>query len=217
VAAVGARNLHLVATLETLGPPLGQEVELPGLTWALRFYDPVALPELGTVTEAAGPAYTEVRAALGITTTVYHVVAQPGAGLTPHRGGHVGSGLASGHSSAARDLETIRDRLPGRERLVDEFAGAARAGLPRAQALLARALAPRDPAVAALAEQPGPDPEEVRRALLASVGGRSAWRPDTGGEPGAYAPAGARPGTGDPEATPDSSHRGDDPEDAGGG
>jgi len=31
--------------------------------------------------------------------------------------------------------------------------------------------------VAALAEQPSPDPDEVRKALLASVGGRSGWTP----------------------------------------
>ncbi|HKQ42131.1 MAG TPA: hypothetical protein VJT79_06580, partial [Pseudonocardia sp.] len=65
--------------------------------------------------------------------------------------------------------------------LVDELVGAAHAGLPRAQALLARAIAPRDEAVAALAEAvlagASPDPDEVRKALLASVGGRSGWTP----------------------------------------
>ena len=67
--------------------------------------------------------------------------------------------------------------MPGREALVDELVGAAHAGLPRAQALLARAIAPRNEAVAALAEQQSPDPDEVRKALLASVGGRSGWTP----------------------------------------
>jgi hypothetical protein len=181
VAAVGARNLHLLATREGLGPLRGQEVSLPGslpgLSWDLRFYDPVVVPDLGLISETDGPAYAEVRHALGIGTVVYHVVAQPGSGLTPHHAGHIGAGLAAGHSAAARDFETIRSRVRGRERLVDELVGAATAGLPRAQALLARLIAPRDATVASLAEQDAPDPVEVRRALLASVGGRSEWRP----------------------------------------
>ncbi|HWM57190.1 MAG TPA: hypothetical protein VNO83_05095 [Pseudonocardia sp.] len=182
VAAVGARNLHLLATRETLGPLRGQEVELagslPGLNWALRFYDPVVVPELGLIDEREAPAYGEVRHALGVTTTVYHVVAQPGAGLTPHHAGHVGSGLASGHSAAARDFETIRSRVRGREHLVDELIGAATAGLPHAQALLARAIAPRNPAVAAAADTVHPDPDAVRKALLDALGGRRQWHPD---------------------------------------
>jgi hypothetical protein len=182
VAAVGARNLHLLATREGLGPLRGPEVEvvgsLPGLDWTLRFYDPVVTPALGLIDERDAPAYGEVRHALGITTTVYHVVAQPGSGLTPHHAGHVGSGLASGHSAAARDFETIRSRVRGREPLVDELVGAAAAGLPRAQALLARAIAPRNAAVAALAEAADPDPDAVRRALLDSVGGRREWHPE---------------------------------------
>ena len=156
IAAVGARNLHLLATREGLGPLRGQEVavegSLPGLDWTLRFYDPVVAPALGLISEDAGPAYAEVRGALGVTTVVYHVVAQPGSGLTPHHAGHIGAGLAAGHTAAARDFETIRTRVPGREALVDELVGAAHAGLPRAQALLARAIAPRDEAVAALAD-----------------------------------------------------------------
>src|SRR3954454_24465889 len=51
VAAVAARNLHLLATSEDLGPLRGQEVELAaeyaGLAWVVRFYDPVVLPDLG--------------------------------------------------------------------------------------------------------------------------------------------------------------------------
>lgn len=177
VAAAGARNLHLIGTRETLGPLRGQEVELegelPGLRWRLRFYDPVVLPALGLVDETDGPAFAEVRHALGLGTVVYHLVAQPGSGLTAHHAGHVGSGLARGDSRTARDFETIRSRVRGRERLVDELEGAAQAGLPRAQALLARAIAPRDPAVAALADAADPDPDDVRKALLAHVGGHA--------------------------------------------
>ena len=182
VAAVGARNLHLLATQEALGPLRGPEVELsgslPGMEWALRFYDPVVVPALGLIDERETPAYAEVKHALGVTTTVYHVVAEPGSGLTPHHAGHVGAGLASGHSAVARDFETIRSRVPGREHLVDELAGAAAAGLPHAQALLARAIAPHNPAVAAAADTSRPDPDAVRKALLAALGGRREWRPD---------------------------------------
>jgi hypothetical protein len=182
VAAVGARNLHLLATREELGPLRGQEVELPGslpgLEWALRFYDPVVVPALGLIDERDAPAYGEVRHALGITTTTYHVVAQPGSGLTPHHAGHVGAGLASGHSAAARDFETIRSRVRGREHLVDDLIGAAAAGLPHAQALLARAIAPHNPGVAEATDTPQPDPTAVRKALLDAVGGRREWRPE---------------------------------------
>ena len=69
VAAVGARNLHMLATREGLGPLRGQEVavegSLPGLDWTLRFYDPVVVPALGLISEADGPAYAEVRGGAG--------------------------------------------------------------------------------------------------------------------------------------------------------
>lgn len=181
VAAVGARHLHLLATTQSLGPLQGQEVAVTGddsgLTWEVRFFDPVVLPALGTVDESGGPAFEEVRHLLGIATVVYHLVASPGAGLSAHQAQHVGTGLANSHSAAARDLETIRFRARGREALVDEFAGAAAAGLVRAQALLARAIAPHDVDVAAAADAETPDPDGLRKALLASVGGRRQWTP----------------------------------------
>ena len=181
VAAVAARNLHVLATHESLGPLQGPEVslrtELDGLAWELRFYDPVVTPSLALLDETGSPAFDEVKHALGVGTVIYHFVAQPGSDLSGHQASHVGTGLANGHSAVARDFETIRSRVRGREALVDEMAGAAAAGLRRAQALLARAIAPRDPAVAALADEPAPDPDAVRRALLASVGGRTQWTP----------------------------------------
>ena len=200
VAAVAARNLHVLATRDSLGPVHGQEVELfgslEGLSWTVRFFDPVVLPELALIDESAGPAFGEVRHALGVSTVVYHFVASPGAGLSAHNAAHVGTGLASGHTAAARDFEVIRQRARGREDLVDELAGAAAAGLRRAQALLAAAIAPRDAVLAGLAAaDPAPDPDEVRGALLASVGGRTQWSP--AGRPDA-GPAGS--GAAGPEA-----------------
>lgn len=187
VAAVAARNLHLLATTEPLGPPQGQEVlveaSLPGLAWQLRFFDPVIVPSLALVDESAGPAFDEVRHALGVGTAVYHLIAQPGSGLSGHHAAHVGTGLANSHSAVARDFETIRSRVRGREHLVDELAGAAWAGLPYAQALLASAIVPGNAAVAEVAAAPRPDPEALRAAVLGALGGRTQWtppdRPDT--------------------------------------
>jgi hypothetical protein len=95
----------------------------------------------------------------------------------------VGTGLAGGHSAAARDFETIRSRVRGREDLVDEMAGAAAAGLIRAHAMLAAALMPRNAALAALAAEARPDPDAVRRELLTAVGGRTQWQPPAPPEP----------------------------------
>jgi hypothetical protein len=186
VAAVGVRNLHLLATRDLLGPVRGPEVEVPGsvegLSWTLRFFDPVVLPSLALVDESSAPAFGEVRHALGVTTVVYHFVASPGSGLSAHNAAHVGTGLAGGHSAVARDFETIRSRVRGREDLVDEMAGAAAAGLVRAHAMLASAIAPRCAALSDLAASARPDPDAVRRELLAAVGGRTQWSPPS--EPG---------------------------------
>ncbi len=191
VAAVGVRNLHLLATRDSLGPVRGPEVEVPGsvegLSWTLRFFDPVVLPSLALVDESVEPAFGEVRNALGVTTVVYHFVASPGSGLSAHNAAHVGTGLAGGHSAVARDFETIRSRVRGREDLVDEMAGAAAAGLVRAHAMLASAIAPRNAALSALAGESRPDPDAVRRELLAAVGGRTQWSPPAA-EPGSAPP-----------------------------
>jgi hypothetical protein len=169
VAAAGARNLHVIGTTESFPAPVGQEVELTGeadgLAWELRFFDPVVLPVLGLVAEADGPAPEEVRRVLGVGTYLYHLVVEPGSQLTPHHATHAGTGLASAHAAAARELETIRAHAPGRQELVDELAGATTAGLVRAQALLARELAPGDPAVAAAT-----DPAAIRAALVKALG-----------------------------------------------
>lgn len=184
VAAVGARHLHVLATRESLGPVRSPEVALDGavegLSWTLRFFDPVVLPSLSLISEASGPDFAEVRHALGVTTVIYHFVASPGSGLSGHHAAHVGTGLAGGHSAVARDFETIRSRVRGREDLVDEMAGAAAAGLARAHAMLASALMPQNAALLALAAEARPDPDAVRRELLAAVGGRTQWQPPSG-------------------------------------
>src|SRR4249920_3012938 len=94
VAAVAARNLHLLATTESLGPLHGPEVSveasLGGVAWKLRFFDSVVIPSLALVDESDSPAFDEVRHALGVGTVIYHFVAQPGAGLSGHQAAHVG-------------------------------------------------------------------------------------------------------------------------------
>lgn len=175
VAAAGARNLHVIGTAERLSHPQGPEVEiedqLDGLSWTLRFYDPVVLPALGIVDESGAPAPELVRRALGISTYLYHLIVEPGSQLTAHHAGHAGSGLANAHVAAARDFESIRVKASGREGLVDEMEGAATAGLARAQALLAQEIVPEDAAVSALAAQDSPDPVQLRRAVLAAIRG----------------------------------------------
>lgn len=175
VVAAGVQNLHVFATSETLPPPRGPEVanaeELDGLAWSLRFYDPVVLPALGLIDESDGPAGDQVRSALGVTTYLYHLVVQPGGQLTGHHAGHAGSGLANAHVAEARDFETIRAHASGRETLVDEMEGAALAGLPKAQALLAREIVPWSAELDELARQLTPEPTVVRRTLLEALRG----------------------------------------------
>ena len=169
VAAIGAGRLHVVATFDPLPPPQGPEVAIDGssgpLRWTVRFYDPVVLPALGLLDERDGARPDDVRRALGIQTFVFHLVVQTGAQLGGHHAMHAGTGLANAHSAAARDFEAIRAHAHGRERLVDELAAAAAAGLPIAQGLLAKAIASP------------PDPDALRRALLAAVRPVKSGRP----------------------------------------
>jgi hypothetical protein len=196
VAAVGTRHLHVIGTHELLG--VGQrgtvatvEGSAGPLTWTLVFYDPVVVPELGLIDERDGPAFEEVRRALGIGTHIYHLTIQPSAGLDAHRAGHTGTGLANAHATEVRELETIERSVgPARAPLAVELAGALRAGLPRAAALVARALAPADDAVEAIAARASAgqpvDPAELRRAVLHAVrpGGSTAGHPGQGaGDP----------------------------------
>ncbi len=173
VAAVGVRNLHVVATTEPLGAPGDGQVEVrgsvPPIEWTLRFYDVTVLPALGSLDESENPAVTGVRRALGISTWIYHLMVEPGSSLDGHRAMHVGTGLANSHAGAARDFDAMRRHAAGQEELVDEMEAATTAGLRRAPAMLASALVPDDERVAELACGSAPDPEQLRRAVLSAL------------------------------------------------
>ena len=173
VVAAGAHNLHVFATHEELPPPQGPEVVLEDvvgpIAWSLRFYDPVVLPTLGMIDERSGPASSDVRQAVGVTTHLYHLIVQPGSGLTPHQAGHAGAGLANSHIAEARDFQAIRAHASGAATLVDEMEGAALAGLQVAQRLLAQQIAPWSEEVKQL--PPSASAEEVRRTLLTALRG----------------------------------------------
>jgi len=177
VVAVGARNLHVIATRQPLPPPQRMEISVEDsvgpIAWTLRFFDPTVVPGLSQIDETQGPASELVRRTLGITTHLYHLIVQPGSQLTGHHAGHAGAGLANSHIAEARDFESIRARSRGREAVVDEMEGAALAGLVLAQALLAREIAPWDETVRQIAATDLPDPGDLRKALLAAVRGAS--------------------------------------------
>lgn len=171
VVVAAARHLHVIATTDRLPAPVGQEVEemgaLDGLRWAVRFYDPVVLPELGMISEPEAPAPAEVRRALGIGAVLYHLSVAPGGGLTPHHAQHAGTGLANEHAARVRDGESLRALLRGREDMVDEFVTAERLGLHHSMRLLAATLSGGDAGVAEAVAHG--DDAAVRRALLAAA------------------------------------------------
>jgi hypothetical protein len=121
------------------------------------------------IDESAAAAPDEVRRTLGVHTVLYHLVVQPGSELTSHHALHMGTGLANSHAARSRDIEAVRAHRPGSGALVEELAGALQAGLPRAAALLAAAIAPYDDAVGELARQATPDPQAVLSGLVAAV------------------------------------------------
>lgn len=169
VLAIGARNLHVLATTEALPAPRGQEVELEGaiedLRWRLRFFDPVVVPALGLVDESDGAQPERIRDILGVRTVVYHLSVPPGGGLTGHHAMHAGTGLAHTHAAGVRDYDTIASLATPAAALVQEMRGAEAAGLPRAVLLLARAIAPASSELDAM-DLSAPDAQAVRRALL---------------------------------------------------
>jgi hypothetical protein len=173
VAAVGTRYLHVIASTEDLAPlgprEAGIEDSRPPLSWVTRFYDPVVLPSLGELDETAGPAIGGVRRALGVRTVLYHYTVEIGSTLDPHRAGHIGARVFSAHQAAIGEFEAIRCLVPGQDDLISEMEAAGAAGLLRAHALLACALAPADDELAALSQQAAPEPELVRRGLVTAL------------------------------------------------
>lgn len=166
VAVVGTRYLHLVGTTESLPAPRGPEVavddECDDLHWQVRFFDPVIIAGLGLIDESERAQPEQVRALLGIRTTLFHLVASPGSGLTRHHAQHAGTGLAHSHAGAVRDFEAIAALAPDRADLVREMHGAQVAGLLRAHALLAEQICP---STDGLAGDPS-DPDRVRAGLV---------------------------------------------------
>jgi hypothetical protein len=180
VAAVGTRYLHVVATGDELAPPEGADASIQDsrapLSWVVRFYDPVVLTGLEDLDETVEPAILGVRRALGVGTVLYHFTIGGGATLDPHRAVHVAARLFSAHRAAADELDAIRRLVPGHEDLVDEMAAAASAGLVRAHALLACAVAPGEHELIELCAQTAPEPAQVRRALTAALRRRAQAR-----------------------------------------
>jgi hypothetical protein len=178
VLAVGVRHLHVLATTSPLPAPQGPEVEvedeLPGLSWTLRFFDPVVVPALGLVDESQGPQPAEVRRVLGVPDVVYHLSVSPGGGLTPHHAQHAGTGLANQHAALFRDHEAIRAHAGARLDVAEEYAVAERLGLHHALRLLAGRLAPWDKALTQACSDQTADDDDVRRALLAALRGPGA-------------------------------------------
>jgi hypothetical protein len=174
VAAVGLRNLHILATHDKLATCGDDALEVQGseppLSWTLRFYDVGVLPPLRTLDESKEPAVDDVRRVLGISGTLYHLVLQEDATLSAHWAQHVGAGLANSHAAAVTDFATMRRQAGGRGDFVDEMEVVATTGLRHCQRLLAMALAPGDAHVAELAAADHPlDPVQLRRAVLSAL------------------------------------------------
>jgi len=174
VAAVGARNLHVIGTQDLLPAPQGPEVALAGeeadLRWTVRFFDPVVLPALGLIDDTAPGSAERIRDLLGLSGIVYHLTVPPGGGLSAHHALHAGTGLAHSHAAAARDYDSLLQLLPSSASLLREMRAAEAAGLSASTLLLARAISPEEPALASLPLE-ACTAEQARRALLTSARG----------------------------------------------
>lgn len=170
VAAVGARNLHVIGTQDLLPAPQGPEIALAGeegdLRWTVRFFDPVVLPPLGLIDDTAPGSAERIRDLLGLSGIVYHLTVPPGGGLTAHHALHAGTGLAHSHSASARDYDTLMQLLPTSAALLREMRAAESSGLSASTLLLARAISAEDERLVKLPVDTC-TAEQVRRLLLA--------------------------------------------------
>jgi hypothetical protein len=106
VAAVGASQLHVIATRDLTLEPDEREVsldeQLGPLRWTLRFLDPVVLPELGLVDDSGPAGAAVVTDTLGLSSVLYHLTSSIDGALSPHQAMHAGTGLANAHVRASR-------------------------------------------------------------------------------------------------------------------
>ena len=106
VAAVGASQLHVIATRELTLAPDEREVsiheQLGPVVWTLRFLDPVVLPELGLLDDTGPDGGAVVVEALGVRTVLYQLTAAVEGSLSPHQAMHAGTGLANSHLSTRK-------------------------------------------------------------------------------------------------------------------
>jgi hypothetical protein len=146
VAAVGARNLHVIGTTEKLPNPQGHEVaitdQIGDVQWVVRFFDPTVIPHIGLIDESEGPAISRIQDALGIRSTLYHLIIPPGSGLSDHHAQHAGTGLAHSQAAASRDFDSLMALAPHKSELVIEMNSAYVNGLSNAHALLAQQIVP---------------------------------------------------------------------------
>lgn len=168
VIAAGTRYLHVLGTTDRLPDPIGPEVRiedsLEGLTWSLRFYDPVVAPGLGLIDEGEAPRPEQVRETLGVRSVLYHLSVPPGGGLTPHHAQHAGTGLAHSHAAADRDFTTMAGLQPKAGELIAEMHAAHVNLMPNAMRLLANEIIGRD-----IIDGSVNDVESIRRAALEQV------------------------------------------------
>lgn len=101
VAAVGAGQLHVIATRDLALEPDEREVaieeELGLLRWTVRFLDAVVLPELGLIDDTGPSGGAVVVETLGLDSVLYQLTTALEGSLSPHQAMHAGTGLANAH------------------------------------------------------------------------------------------------------------------------
>ena len=105
VAAVGAGQLHVIATRDLTLRPDPREVRvedtLGPLEWSVRFLDPVVLPALGLVDDSGPSGGRAILKALGLGSVLYQLTSTFDGALSPHQASHAGAGLANAHLAAS--------------------------------------------------------------------------------------------------------------------